>query len=172
LPDYYPCAVDVLDLQPDHLAGAQAAAIAGTAQHASLGAARDRQQAPGRFRLATNPSAAGSAPDLEDNRNRIATLDQYNVTYPFKNLCYGGNVMKMIVAAIGALLLSSEAFALKGNSCFPPGAPARGQLQSGTNVTVAVAKTTCPSGLMTITGGKMNFQTNANIAPRTCNCTK
>src|SRR6202051_4406037 len=41
------CAVDVLDLQPDHLAGAQAAAIAETEQHTSLEAARDREQAPG-----------------------------------------------------------------------------------------------------------------------------
>src|SRR6202521_5740208 len=39
-------AVDVLDLQPDHLAGAQATAIAETEQHAQLEAARDRQQAP------------------------------------------------------------------------------------------------------------------------------
>src|SRR5271156_6161673 len=35
-------AVDVLDLQPDHLAGAQAAAIAETEQHANLEAAPDR----------------------------------------------------------------------------------------------------------------------------------
>src|SRR6202166_2211141 len=40
-------AVDVLDLQPDYLAGAQAAAIAETEQHAHLEAARDRKQAPG-----------------------------------------------------------------------------------------------------------------------------
>src|SRR3984893_7975824 len=40
-------AVDVLDLQPDHLAGAQAAAIAGTEQPAHPEAARDREQAPG-----------------------------------------------------------------------------------------------------------------------------
>src|ERR1039457_4607822 len=40
-------AVDMLDLQPDHLAGAQAAAIAETEQHAHLEAARDRKQAPG-----------------------------------------------------------------------------------------------------------------------------
>src|ERR1017187_3762622 len=40
-------AVDVLDLQPDHFAGAQAAAIAETEQHAHLEAARDREQAPG-----------------------------------------------------------------------------------------------------------------------------
>src|SRR5674476_1120715 len=40
-------AVDVLDFQPDHLAGAQAAAIAETEQHAHLEAARDREQAPG-----------------------------------------------------------------------------------------------------------------------------
>src|SRR6202047_4343258 len=40
-------AVDVLDLQPDHLAGAQAAAIAETEQYAYLEAARDREQAPG-----------------------------------------------------------------------------------------------------------------------------
>src|SRR5665811_2581437 len=40
-------AVDVLDLQPDHFAGAQAAAIAETEQHAHLEAARDRKQAPG-----------------------------------------------------------------------------------------------------------------------------
>src|ERR1700675_3966359 len=40
-------AVDVLGLQPDHLAGAQAAAIAETEQHAHLEAARDREQAPG-----------------------------------------------------------------------------------------------------------------------------
>src|SRR5712692_9170893 len=40
-------AVDVLDLQPDHLAGAQAAAVAETEQHAHLKAARDREQAPG-----------------------------------------------------------------------------------------------------------------------------
>src|SRR6476660_1409082 len=38
-------AVDMLDPQPDHLAGAQAAAIAETEQHADLEAARDRQQA-------------------------------------------------------------------------------------------------------------------------------
>src|SRR4029077_5264638 len=43
-------AVDVLDLQPDHLAGAQAAAIAETKQHAHLEAARDREQAPGLVR--------------------------------------------------------------------------------------------------------------------------
>src|SRR5665811_1484671 len=36
-------AVDVLDLQPDHLAGAQAAAIAETEQYAHLEAARDRE---------------------------------------------------------------------------------------------------------------------------------
>ena len=36
-------AVDVLDLEPDHLAGAQAAAIAETEQHAHLEAARDRE---------------------------------------------------------------------------------------------------------------------------------
>src|SRR6476620_10915989 len=41
---------DVLDLYPDHLAGAQAAAIAETKQHAHLEAARDRQQAPGLVR--------------------------------------------------------------------------------------------------------------------------
>src|SRR6202521_1189734 len=40
-------AVDVLDLQPDHLAGAQAAAVAETEQYAHLEAARDREQAPG-----------------------------------------------------------------------------------------------------------------------------
>src|SRR5216683_4195120 len=40
-------AVDVLDPQPDHLAGAQAAAIAETEQHAHLEAARDREQPPG-----------------------------------------------------------------------------------------------------------------------------
>src|SRR5712691_4916015 len=40
-------AVDVLDLQPDHLAGAQAAAIAETEQYTHLEAARDREQAPG-----------------------------------------------------------------------------------------------------------------------------
>src|ERR1019366_567247 len=40
-------AVDVLALQPDPLAGAQAAAIAETEQHAHLEAARDRKQAPG-----------------------------------------------------------------------------------------------------------------------------
>ena len=39
-------AVDVLDLQPDHLAGAQAAAIAETEQHAHLEAARNREQPP------------------------------------------------------------------------------------------------------------------------------
>src|ERR1700692_4462387 len=39
------CAVDVLDLEPDHLAGAQAAAIAETEQHAHLEAAGDREQA-------------------------------------------------------------------------------------------------------------------------------
>ena len=39
-------AVDMLDLQPDHLAGAQAAAIAETEQHAGLEAAGDGQQAP------------------------------------------------------------------------------------------------------------------------------
>src|SRR5665811_943857 len=39
--------VDMLDLQPAHLAGAQAAAIAETEQHAYLEAARDRKQAPG-----------------------------------------------------------------------------------------------------------------------------
>src|ERR1035437_10377567 len=38
-------AVDVLDLQPDHLPGAQAAAIAETEQYAHLEAARDRKQA-------------------------------------------------------------------------------------------------------------------------------
>ena len=36
----------MLDLQPDHLAGAQAAAIAETEQHAGLEAAGDGQQAP------------------------------------------------------------------------------------------------------------------------------
>src|SRR5271154_1529111 len=40
-------AVDMLDLQPDHLAGTQAAAIAETEQHANLEAACDSQQAPG-----------------------------------------------------------------------------------------------------------------------------
>src|SRR3984885_6086130 len=40
-------AVDMLDLQPDHLAGTQAAAIAETEQHANLEVAGDRQQAPG-----------------------------------------------------------------------------------------------------------------------------
>src|SRR5712692_1149536 len=39
-------AVDVLDLQPDHFAGAQAAAIAETEQHTHLEAAGDRQQPP------------------------------------------------------------------------------------------------------------------------------
>src|ERR1700719_3411413 len=39
-------AVDMLDLQPDHFAGAQAAAIAETEQHAGLEARGDRQQAP------------------------------------------------------------------------------------------------------------------------------
>src|ERR1700682_2910497 len=39
-------AVDVLDLQPDHLAGAQAAAIAKTEQHTHLETAGDRQQPP------------------------------------------------------------------------------------------------------------------------------
>src|SRR6478752_1213717 len=41
-PDDLLRAVDVLDLQPDHFAGAQAAAIAETEQHAHLEAARDR----------------------------------------------------------------------------------------------------------------------------------
>src|SRR6202158_3352699 len=40
-------AVDVLDLQPDHLAGAQAAAIAETEQYTHLEAARDRAPPPG-----------------------------------------------------------------------------------------------------------------------------
>src|SRR3984893_8226149 len=39
------CAVDMLDLQPHHLAGAQAAAIAETEQHANLEATGDGQQA-------------------------------------------------------------------------------------------------------------------------------
>src|SRR5205814_8134674 len=39
-------AVDMLDLQPDHLAGAQAAAIAETEQHAGLEARGHGQQAP------------------------------------------------------------------------------------------------------------------------------
>jgi hypothetical protein len=38
------CAVDMLDLQPDHLAGTQAAAIAEAEQHASLEAGCHRQQ--------------------------------------------------------------------------------------------------------------------------------
>src|SRR5260370_6842578 len=38
--------VDVLDLQPDHFAGAQAAAIAETEQYPPLQAARDPAQAP------------------------------------------------------------------------------------------------------------------------------
>src|SRR5450432_3722530 len=41
------CAVDVLDLQPDHLAGPQSAAVAEAEQHAHLEAARDCKQAPG-----------------------------------------------------------------------------------------------------------------------------
>src|SRR5712671_2877720 len=40
-------AVDMLDLQPDHFAGTQAAAIAMTEQYAHLEAARDREQPPG-----------------------------------------------------------------------------------------------------------------------------
>src|SRR6266516_7690350 len=40
-------AVDMLDLQPDHLAGTQATAIAETEQHADLEAAGDGEQAPG-----------------------------------------------------------------------------------------------------------------------------
>src|SRR5216684_2060471 len=39
------CAVDVLDLEPDHLAGTQAAAIAEAEQYAHLEAAGDREQA-------------------------------------------------------------------------------------------------------------------------------
>ena len=39
-------AVDMLDLQPDHLAGAQPAAIAETEQDAGLEARGDGQQAP------------------------------------------------------------------------------------------------------------------------------
>src|SRR6478735_2572041 len=39
-------AIDVLDLQPDHLAGAQAAAIAETEEHSHFEAAGDRQQPP------------------------------------------------------------------------------------------------------------------------------
>ena len=39
-------AVDMLDLEPDHLAGTQSAAIAETEQHADLEAAGDGQQAP------------------------------------------------------------------------------------------------------------------------------
>src|SRR5262249_34447822 len=39
------CAVDVFDLQPDHLAGAQAAAVAETEHHARLEAVGDSQQA-------------------------------------------------------------------------------------------------------------------------------
>jgi hypothetical protein len=38
-------AVDMLDLQPDHLAGTQAAAIAKAEQHADLDGLSDRQQA-------------------------------------------------------------------------------------------------------------------------------
>ena len=38
--------VDMLDLQPDHLAGTQAAAIAETEQHAGLEALGDGQQTP------------------------------------------------------------------------------------------------------------------------------
>jgi hypothetical protein len=44
-PDDLLCAVDVLDLEPDHLAGTQAAAIAETEQYAHLEAAGDREQA-------------------------------------------------------------------------------------------------------------------------------
>src|SRR6202051_1073474 len=43
-------AVDMLDLEPDHLAGTQAAAITETEQHAGLEAAGDRQQGPGLVR--------------------------------------------------------------------------------------------------------------------------
>src|SRR5208282_145241 len=43
-------AVDVLDPQPHHLAGAQAAAIAKTEQNAGLEAVGDGQQAPGLVR--------------------------------------------------------------------------------------------------------------------------
>src|SRR5216683_270975 len=43
-------AVDMLDLQPDHLAGAQSAAIAETEQNAAFEAAGDRQQALGLVR--------------------------------------------------------------------------------------------------------------------------
>src|SRR5205823_14233228 len=42
------CAVDMLDLEPHHLAGAQAAAVAETEHHASLEAVGNRQQ-PLRF---------------------------------------------------------------------------------------------------------------------------
>ena len=39
-------AVDMLDLEPDHLAGAQAAALAETEQRADLEIAGDGEQAP------------------------------------------------------------------------------------------------------------------------------
>jgi hypothetical protein len=39
-------AIDMLDFQPDYLAGTQAAAVAETEQHANLEAAGDGQQTP------------------------------------------------------------------------------------------------------------------------------
>jgi hypothetical protein len=43
-------AVDMLDLQPDHLAGTQAAAVAETEQNADLEILGDGQQSPGLIR--------------------------------------------------------------------------------------------------------------------------
>src|SRR5271169_28579 len=64
------CAVDVLDLQPDHLAGAQAAAISETEQHTSLEAAGHCQQAA-RLVLAHHQRNLLRLPDVIDLGGKV-----------------------------------------------------------------------------------------------------
>src|SRR6202163_658695 len=64
------CAVDVLDLQPDHLAGAQAAAIAETEQHTSIEAAGHCQQAA-RLVLAHHQRNLLRLPDVIDLGGKV-----------------------------------------------------------------------------------------------------
>jgi hypothetical protein len=76
------------------------------------------------------------------------------------------------MAAVAAFLFVADALSapLPERACFPVTGPARGTLKPGQTVTVSVPTGTCKSGQMNITGGKLNFRTNATIAPRHCEC--
>jgi hypothetical protein len=77
--------------------------------------------------------------------------------------------MKTILTVCVLVLVAGTAMAQNSDRCFPPGAPADGQLMPNAKVTVAVRPGRCPSGKLRITGGHRS--TNGQvIRPRTCEC--